>query len=108
MSWWGTGSNTKEVPSARESSFSDNESISQQDNSVGTEAFQRALQAEQQKILIQAVMFKLTDLSFESCVQTPGTALNSTERNCIAAVATKYIDAGEIIASKMSGMAGQK
>ena len=89
----------------------------------GTEAFQRAIQvnkkpfyalisrrsddlvffqAEQQKILIQAVMFKLTDLSFDSCVSQPGTALSSSERNCIAAVTSKYLESADLIGSKLA------
>ena len=65
------------------------------------EALQRALAAEQQRIMVQAVMFRLTDMSFEQCVPNPGTTLSSTERNCIAAMTNKYIEASELIKGRM-------
>lgn len=103
MSWFGGG--TKKEEPVKEIAF-ENSNDSFGTGNVSTpgnsEAFQRALQVEQQKALIQAVMFKLTDLSFENCIQNPGTALSSSERTCIAAVTGKYLEASEEIAAKIS------
>lgn len=117
MSWFGGGKKEdKPVASSEQPSFPpeegfDNESIainsgmqpgSMSAGGKGTEAFQKAIEAEQQKIIIQAVMFKLTDMSFDSCVTNPGTALSSSERSCITSVTTKYLQTSEIIGAKLS------
>lgn len=61
---------------------------------------------EQQKALIQAVMFKLTEASFESCVTKPSSSLSSTERSCISAVVGKYLDTSEFVVGQFT--AGQQ
>jgi hypothetical protein len=63
---------------------------------------------EQQKALVQQVMFRLTELSFESCVTKPGTTLSSGERSCINAVTTKYLETSEFIVGAMGGAGGAK
>lgn len=57
---------------------------------------------EQQKALVQAIMFKLTETAFESCVTKPSSSLSSSEQSCITAVVTKYLDASEFVVRKMS------
>ena len=119
MSWFGgwgssrgSGSgpasgDTSVTPTAEDafdsSSFDEASSLARQPTSGGPgdqEALQRLLAAEQQRVMVQAVMFRLTDMSFEQCVASPGTALSSSERSCIAAMTNKYIEASELIKSK--------
>ena len=69
----------------------------------GGSNFENELRLEQQKIMIQQVMFKLTELSFEKCVTKPSSSLSSSEKACIEAVATKYIDASEFVVGQFSG-----
>ena len=66
----------------------------------GDQELQRLLAAEQQRVMVQTIMFRLTDLSFEQCVASPGTTLSSSERACIAAMTNKYIEASEVIKRK--------
>ena len=49
-------------------------------------SLQEQLQIEQQKAMIQTVMLKLTDMSFESCISKPSSSLSSSEVNCINSV----------------------
>jgi len=69
----------------------------------GGSNFENELRLEQQKIMIQQVMFKLTELSFEKCVTKPSSSLSSSEKACIEAVANKYIDASEFVVGQFSG-----
>ena len=60
---------------------------------------------EQQRALVQAIMFKLTDLSFDMCVPKPSSSLSSSEKSCINAVATKYLESSQFVVSAMSAAA---
>jgi Tim10/DDP family zinc finger len=43
------------------------------------EDLSEAMQAEQQKQMIQTVILNLTELSFEQCVERPGSSLSNSE-----------------------------
>ena len=49
-------------------------------------SFEQELMQEQQKAVIQAVMFKLTEAAFDSCVTKPSSSLSYSEQSCISAV----------------------
>lgn len=68
----------------------------------GGGSLENELMMEQQKALVQAIMFKLTETAFESCVTKPSSSLSSSEQSCITAVVTKYLDASEFVVRKMS------
>jgi import inner membrane translocase subunit TIM13 len=72
-------------------------------SSVGGGNFEQELMAEQQKAMIQAVMFKLTDTAFENCVTKPSSSLSSSEQSCIHATVGKYLEATELIVGRMQG-----
>ena len=61
--------------------------------------FEQDVYAEQEKVLVQAVIFKLTELSFEQCVTKPTSQLSTAERNCISAVTTKYLETSQFVVS---------
>jgi uncharacterized membrane protein len=65
-------------------------------------SFEQELLLEQQKMLVQAVMFKLTESAFQKCVEKPSSSLSSSETSCIKAVVGKYLDASELILTRMS------
>ena len=67
----------------------------------GTGSLESELMMEQQKALVQAIMFKLTETSFAACVTKPSSSLSSSEQNCISAVVTKYLDASEFVVKRM-------
>jgi hypothetical protein len=69
-------------------------------------SFEQTLLQEQQKALVQTVMFRLTELSFDACVTKPGASLSSGEKSCIHAVTSKYLETSEFIVGAMGG-AGQ-
>lgn len=92
MSWFGGGGGSKNDSNSGssyqpESSYQDQGFVGQQESyaaprSVGgtsTESFQQELIMEQQKALIQAVMFKLTETAFQKCVTSPSTSLSSSK-----------------------------
>ena len=65
-------------------------------------SLEQELMLEQQKMLVQAVMFKLTEAAFQKCVEKPSSSLSSSETSCIRAVTGKYLDTSEVILSRMS------
>ncbi len=121
MSWFGFGGSSKkpdENTSSHYSSSDDSHFGSSNTDFVapssapsadfsgagaGGGSFEQELMMEQQKALIQAVMFKLTDLSFETCVTKPGSSLSSSEQSCITAVVGKYLDTSELVVARFQG-----
>jgi hypothetical protein len=110
MSWFGLGggASTKKDEKATEvhdlnqssPSFSQNNTIdvgSPSNGITNKSKFEQDIIAEQEKVLVQAVIFKLTEISFEKCVTKPSSQLSSAERNCIAAVTTKYLETSQFV-----------
>lgn len=92
MSWFGGGGGSKNDSNSGssyqpESSYQDQGFVGQQESyaaprsggGTSTESFQQELIMEQQKALIQAVMFKLTETAFQKCVTSPSTSLSSSK-----------------------------
>jgi hypothetical protein len=52
-------------------------------------------------IMVQQVMFKLTEQAFEACVAKPSSSLSTSEQACIASVVGKYLEAGEFVIRKI-------
>jgi hypothetical protein len=63
--------------------------------------FEQELQLERQKAMVQAVVFKLTEISFDSCVQKPSQSLSSTEKACIFSTVGKYLDTSELVVGRL-------
>lgn len=61
------------------------------------EAIQAAVMQEQQKALVQQVIAKLTEVSFDQCIDRPEASLTSRQRNCIHTVVGKYLDTSEFV-----------
>jgi len=72
---------------------------------VGSSSFEQALLAEQQKALVQAVVFKLTDISFDQCVPKPSSSLSYSEQSCITSVVGKYLETTDIVVGRLSAAA---
>lgn len=66
-------------------------------------SFEQELAMEQQKAMVQAVMFKMTEMSFDKCITKPSTSLSSSEKSCIKSVVTKYLDSSEFVIGRFSG-----
>jgi import inner membrane translocase subunit TIM13 len=66
-------------------------------------SFEQELQMEQQKALVQAIMLKLTDAAFDTCITKPSSSMSSSETHCIQAVVGKYLQTSELIVGRMSG-----
>lgn len=115
MSWFGFGGNKKEEPTPSYSSSYDeptpfqdttnfaspSTSYSPSVGSSSQSSFVAELQQEQQKLMVQGVVMKLTAMAFDSCVNKPSSSLSSSEQSCIAAVTGKYMDTTEFIVAKM-------
>jgi len=71
--------------------------------SAGLGGFEQEVMMEQQKAMIQAVMFKLTDAAFDACVTKPSTSLSSSEQSCISAVVGKYLETTELVVGRLQG-----
>jgi hypothetical protein len=69
---------------------------------ISAGGFEQDLAMEQQKAMVQAVMGRLTEMSFEACVSKPSTSLSSSEKSCIQAVTSKYLDASEFTVGRFS------
>ena len=68
---------------------------------------QRMVMAEQQKALVQQVIGKLTEVSFDACVHKPDGSLSASERNCIHTVVGKYLDTSEFVMGRAQKKAEQ-
>ncbi len=60
------------------------------------------MNTEQQKAMIQAIVFKLTDLAFDQCVPKPSSSLSSSEQSCISSVVGKYFETSQLIVGRFS------
>lgn len=69
--------------------------------SGGAGSFEQEIVMEQQKAVIQAVMFKLTETAFDSCITKPSSSLSYSEQSCIQAVVGKYLDTSELVVSRL-------
>lgn len=56
---------------------------------------------QNQKAVIQAAIGKLTETCFDKCVQKPGNKLDSSEANCIANCAGRYLDSSVFVVNRM-------
>ena len=116
MSWFGLGGGGGNKDEDKSSSYSPSSyetetnygaapDFAAQQRSAGGGAggsLEQELMLEQQKMLVQAVMFKLTEAAFQKCVEKPSSSLSSSETSCIKAVTGKYLDTSEVILSRMS------
>ena len=62
---------------------------------------QSFMEMENQKAVIQSAISKLTETCFDKCVKTPGTKLDSSEANCIANCAGRYLDSSVFVVNRM-------
>ena len=64
--------------------------------------------AQNQKAVIQAAIGKLTETCFDKCVQKPGNKLDSSEANCIANCAGRYLDSSVFVVNRMMAKRQQR
>lgn len=58
--------------------------------------------------MIQAVVFKLTDLAFDECVPKPSSSLSSSEQSCISSVVGKYLETSQIVVGRIGASMDQQ
>eukprot|EP00428_Durinskia_dybowskii_P070423 CAMPEP_0170390296 /NCGR_PEP_ID=MMETSP0117_2-20130122/19070_1 /TAXON_ID=400756 /ORGANISM="Durinskia baltica, Strain CSIRO CS-38" /LENGTH=124 /DNA_ID=CAMNT_0010646331 /DNA_START=40 /DNA_END=414 /DNA_ORIENTATION=+ len=119
MSWFGfggssdNGSSGSKIESSMKIDDFDASQAAQFDNTpsyaspssgggmMGGGSFEQQIMMEQQKAVVQAVMLKLTESSFDACITKPSSSMSSSERSCIGAVVSKYLDASELVVGRM-------
>ena len=60
---------------------------------------------EQQKVMAQQLILKLTDIAFDKCVAEKGISgnnLSSSQRACVIGSVSKYIDGTALVISTMT------
>ena len=62
---------------------------------------QSFMETENQKAVIQAAISKLTETCFDKCITKPGNQLDSSEANCIANCAGRYLDSSVFVVNRM-------
>ena len=62
---------------------------------------QTFMETEQQKQVIQAAIAKLTETCFDKCINKPGAKLDSSEANCVANCAGRFLDSSVFVVSRM-------
>ena len=120
MSWWGSSKKNDSGSGEQSMKIDDSAEFSSegfQSSDIGTSYagapsgtvgarspnnFQQEIMAEQQKAMVQAVMLKLTETAFDTCVTKPSSTLSYSEQSCIAAVTGKYLDASELIVGRFA------
>ena len=60
-------------------------------------ARRRRARLRRQKALVQQVISKLTEVSFDTCIAKPDSALSAGERACIHTMVGKYLDTSEFV-----------
>ncbi|RLO12065.1 hypothetical protein DYB28_003558 [Aphanomyces astaci] len=113
MSWFGLGgsSTPKEEPvsSYSDSSFS---SLDEQPSTNYTSAVSSSggtsvndiIMEEQQKVLVQQAIAKITAIAWDKCsAAKPDTSLSSSEVTCMQNVASSYLDSSMFIIRKLNG-----
>lgn len=117
MSWFGFGGSKDEPPAPQPMKIDDFSSGSHFDNSAdfaapraassgsigGGSSFEHEIQMEQQKALVQAILIKLTDAAFDSCITKPSSSMSSSENSCVQSVVGKYLATTELIVQRMNG-----
>ena len=66
---------------------------------------QAFMETENQKAVIQAAISKLTDICFEKCITKPGNKLDSSEANCVANCAGRFLDSSVFVVNRMMAAA---
>lgn len=112
MSWFGLGGGGSKEPSPPQGTMKiddfpgDNSSFAAPSSapSLGNlGSFEQELMMEQQKALVQAVVTRLTDLSFDTCITKPSSSMSSSERSCVQSVVGKYLDTTELVVGRFNG-----
>ena len=109
MSWFGIGGSSlpkKPEVVKEDPAFVPDTNINASEIGIGgpthASKFEQELLVEQERVLVQSVIFKLTELSFEKCVSKPSSQLlSASERNCIAAVTTKYLETSQFVINNL-------
>ncbi len=57
----------------------------------------------QQQVMAQQLILKLTDIAFEKCIKDPSGSLSGSQRSCVVASVSKYIDGTALIIGAMTG-----
>ena len=65
-------------------------------------SFQESVMKEQEKLMVQALVLKLTTTSFEKCIERPSSSLSSSEQACVASITAKYLDSSNLVMSKLT------
>mmetsp|Transcript_21884 Transcript_21884/g.19921 ORF Transcript_21884/g.19921 Transcript_21884/m.19921 type:complete len:121 (+) Transcript_21884:109-471(+) len=119
MSWFGLGGNNNKnttesktltndkidyTNSSSDIEFSQPSSLSQNDNlpSLSTKNLEKEYAKEQEKLMVQVLMLKLADVSFDRCISNPSTSLSSTEKSCVNSIVNKYFESTEFVVGKLT------
>jgi hypothetical protein len=110
MGWFGSGGEDKSESSSSnyDPGYGDSNAdmgaprAAPQQRMASAGGFEQDLAMEQQKAMVQAVMGRLTEMSFEACISKPSSSLSSSEKSCIQAVTAKYLDASEFTVGRFS------
>ena len=113
---WG-GSDNNKSSAKEETTYTDTSSFAASDSgnyefssdpmgSLGGtgSSVQDIIMEEQQKVLVQQAIAKITAIAWDKCSATkPDTALSSSEISCMQNVAASYLDTSVFIVKKMGG-----
>ena len=75
--------------------------MDQEPNEAQSRELQSFMETENQKAVIQAAISKLTETCFDKCITRPGVKLDSSEANCIANCAGRYLDSSVFVVNRM-------
>eukprot|EP01023_Acetabularia_acetabulum_P025798 TRINITY_DN2461_c0_g1_i10.p16 TRINITY_DN2461_c0_g1~~TRINITY_DN2461_c0_g1_i10.p16 ORF type:complete len:101 (-),score=19.93 TRINITY_DN2461_c0_g1_i10:3733-4008(-) len=67
---------------------------------------QQFLAQEQQKAVIQQMIFKVTEDCFDKCIATPGKEMSGRERTCIENCAKRFVETTQFIMQRFQKEAG--
>lgn len=115
MSWFGfgggSGSSEKDgkISTFSETSTFDNNNLGNTSfptngkvESFSSHKLEEELMREQEKVAVQQLLLKLTDITMEQCVTNPSSSFSSTEQRCIVGIVNKYFESAEFVVSRVA------
>jgi hypothetical protein len=99
MSWFGGKKKDSAPIDTSADKYQDNAGVKYQSQLSNLES---ELNKEKEKMLVQNLLLKLSDISVEQCITKPGSSLSQAEQACIISTINKYFEATEYVVGRVT------
>jgi len=67
-----------------------------------SEEMKNVIMREQQKVLFNELVSRLTDKCFDKCVTSPSSRLSSSESTCLTQCALRFLDSSKVVMERLN------